>query len=877
MDTQERTAWHTRGIDAVVAALATDLEQGLGEADAAGRLASHGANAIREGRRRGLLPMFAGQFRDFLVAILLVAAAVSGAVGEVADAITILVIVALNAVIGTIQEYRAEKAVAALRQMAAPSARVRREGGLREIPASELVPGDVVLLEAGNGVPADLRLVETRDLRVDESALTGESQVVAKLTHALEDPGAVIGDRLNMAYRGTLVAHGRGLGVVVETGMDTELGRIAAMLGGGIGQTPLQRRLARFGRRLGGVVLVIAAVLLVAGLARGEPLLLMFLTAVSLAVAAVPEALPAVVTIALALGARRMSRHHALMRRLPAVETLGSVSVICADKTGTLTQNRMRLERYWLGGRQRGAEEEPDLDHAGLRFAQALAQSNDATRGRDGGWQGDPTEIALVEAAEAFGMDRRALEAEYPRVGELPFDADRKRMTTLHADDDRYLALVKGAPEELLPCCRDRLEGEGAVELDRAGLMAEAESLADQGYRVLALACRHFEVEPALTVEAIETDLGLLGLVALIDPPREAVPGAVADCIAAGIRPVMITGDHPGTARAIAGRLGIPADDGVLTGRELGTMDDARLAEVVPATRVFARVAPEQKLRIVEILQARGDFVAMTGDGVNDAPALKRADIGVAMGEKGTDVAREAGDMVLLDDNFASIVRAVREGRRIYDNIRKFIRYTLTSNFGEILTLFLAPLLGMPLPLLPIQILWINLVTDGLPGLALSVEPGERGSMHRPPRPPEESVFARGLWWQVLFIGALIGGLSLLAQAWAIETGSERWQTMVFTTLTLAQMFNVMGIRSERESLFTIGILSNRFLFWAVLLTVGLQLMVIYTPAFNAIFHTRPLTASELAMCFGLASLVLVASELQKAIRRARHPLVQAT
>jgi len=661
---------------------------------------------------------------------------------------------------------------------------------------------------------------------------------------------------------------------VVATGARTELGQVATLIGELPDRaTPLQLRLAAFGKRLSVVVLVICLIVFAIGVLRGEPVLLMALTAISLAVAAIPEALPAVVTVLLALGARRLVAVNALVRRLPSVETLGSVSVICSDKTGTLTLNRMQLREHRAFG-------VPDA-----ALWTALLLNNDAVAGPEG-WLGDPTETALLEAAQAAGADVAAERLARPRQHEWPFDADRKRMTTLHAlgAEGGWRAYVKGAPESVLPRCV------GAAEV-LAGGQETADAWAAQGLRVLAVAQRDGSGEVGTPdAEDFERGLTLVGLVGLIDPPRPEARAAVAECLAAGIRPLMITGDHPATALAIARDLGIApppggadpagtttaaADDAtVITGSELARLDAAALAALVPRVAVYARMDPAQKIRIVQALQSHGAFVAMTGDGVNDAPALQAADIGVAMGKGGTDVAREASALVLLDDNFATIVGAVREGRRIFDNIRKFIRYALTGNSGEIWVLFLAPLFGLPIPLLPIHILWVNLVTDGLPGLALAAEPAERGVMRRPPRPPRESVFAHGLWQHALWVGLLIGGLCLGVQAWALSGDGEQakahWQTMVFTVLTLAQMAHLLAIRSERESLFSLGLASNWPLTAAVALTLVLQMATIYVPWLQPIFRTQPLSAAELALCFALAGVVFVAVEIEKAwLRRA--------
>ena len=862
--------WHTRSVSRTLEALGSDAVAGLTGDEARSRLEETGPNRLAEVRRRSLAKMFLGQFRDFMILVLLGAALISGMVGEPVDTLAILVIVLLNAIIGAVQEYRADRALAALRAMAAPEARVVRDGEQRSLPTEELVPGDLVLLEAGDRVPADLRLVEAVELQADESALTGESRVVDKDEAPLAEADLPLGDRSSLLYKGSLVTHGRARGLVVATGMATEIGRIAELLHTQKGvRTPLQERLTRFGRYLALAVLVICALVFVTGLLQGQPTLLMFLTAVSLAVAAIPEALPAVVTVSLAFGARKLSRHQALVRNLPAVETLGSVTYICTDKTGTLTLNRMGAEAFLVQG---GRFDRPPSHQAApwRELLQAMALSNDVAQ-RDGEPAGDPTEVALYEAAREAGLDKADLETSMPRRAELAFNSERKRMATLHETDGGVQVFVKGAPEVVLGLCRDQLGEQGPVDLDIEALERQVQQLAEEGYRVLALAQRELPAVPEpLEADTIERDLTLLGLVGLIDPPRPEVPQAVADCREAGITPVMITGDHPGTARAIALRLGILREgEAVMTGQDLADLSEADFERQVESIRVYARVSPEQKTRIVRALQRQGEFVAMTGDGVNDAPALKRAGIGVAMGLKGTEVAREAADMVLLDDNFASIVRAVRAGRRIFDNIRKFIKDTMSSNSGEIWTLFLAPFFGLPVPLLPIHILWINLVTDGLPGLAFTAEPEEPGLMQRPPRPPQESIFAHGMWQHILWVGLFVGALSLAAMAWSLGRGDDYWQTVVFTVLTLSQLFHSLAVRAERASLFRIGLFSNLPMLGAVLLTLVLQLLVIYLPALNAIFHTQPLPFPVLLGCIALSSLVLVAVEVEKWLVRA--------
>jgi Ca2+-transporting ATPase len=860
--------WHELGAATALEMLQVDQDTGLSSETVRRRLERHGRNEIQEGVPTSPWRVFFKQFEDFMVIVLLVAAIVAGVVGELKDSIAIVVIVLLNALLGAIQQYRAERAIAALRSMASPQARVRRDGEVKAVPSAELVPGDIVLLESGNLVPVDARLMDCAGMRTLEAALTGESQPVDKCTESLQGDDLPLGDRRNMVYKGTQVSQGHATGVVVATGMATELGRIAALLGEEVQQsTPLQIRLTAFGKRLAIAVLLICAVIFAAGILRGEALVLMFLTAVSLAVAAIPEALPAVVTISLALGARKMSRKNALVRRLPAVETLGSVTYICADKTGTLTENSMHLEAIYADGDTKSGL--PAVGSQGQlwdRIGQALALNNDATASSAAGFLGDPTEVALLRAALESGVDWSALQAALPRVAEIPFDAQRKRMTTVHRDGDGVVAFVKGAPEQVLSHCTRQLGAHRSQPLHAQSVLQEAQRLSARGYRVIAYAERRFHDLPeTITPRSVEIGLTFVALAALIDPPREEVAEAVAQCRTAGITPVMITGDHPETARAIATRLGIVDDDDtVISGAELATLSPAELQELVPKVCIYARVSPEQKIDIVEALQNRGEWVAMTGDGVNDAPALKRAVIGVAMGRGGTDVAREAAEMILLDDNFATIVGAVREGRRIFDNLRKFVKYTMTSNAGEIWTLFLAPFLGLPIPLLPIQILWINLVTDGLPGLALSVETEEKHIMHRPPRPQDESMFSHGMWQHIVWVGLLIGGLSILGQAWAIERDSDAWQTVVFTVLTLSQLAHVLAIRSERDSLFSIGLASNLPLLGAVVLTVLLQMAIIYIPIFNPIFKTQPLSGQELMVCFTLPVVVFAAVELEK-------------
>lgn len=828
------------------------------------RLRDGGPNELKGREPRTAIGIFLKQFRDFMILVLIAAAILAGLMGDIVDTLIIAAIVLANAVIGTVQEHRAERAMQALKRMAAPSATVLREGRVRTVPAREVVVGDIVLLEAGQIVPADLRLLESHGLRMQEAALTGESGDVAKHSGELDDEGLPLGDRTNMVYKGTVASGGRGRGVVVTIGPDTEMGRIARLLEVEPAMTPLQRRMSVFGRQISYAVLSICAVLFLVGYLRGEDPMRLLLTSISLAVAAIPEALPALMSVALALSARRMVKQNALVRRLAAVEALGSVTHICTDKTGTLTQNRMRVERLIPVPLNDASLDQERLLH------EALALSNDVTIHEDGRAQGDGTELALHAHARAAGFDKSRLEHAMPRVAELGFDAERKRMSTFHRRDGQIVLFIKGALEVLLERCRNNDPGTVKWCHEQASAMAQ------DGQRVLAIGFRRLDLlpDPATLADA-EEDITLLGLVGLADPPRPEAAKAVMDCHQAGIRPVMITGDHPGTARSIALRIGlIPAEeahlpDTVIDGKVLAALSPEDLQKRVGRIRVYARVSPEQKLDIVNALQRQGHFVAMTGDGVNDAPALKRADIGVAMGITGTDVAKEASDMILLDDDFATLAHAVREGRRVFDNILKFIKYILTGNSGEIWAIALAPMIGLPIPLLPIHILWVNLVSDGLPGLALAMEPAEPGVMRRRPRHPGENVFSRGIGTHIIWVGLLLGAITLGIQAWAIEHDIDHWQTMAFNVLCLAQMGHVLAIRSDR-SFFGRGALANPWLYGAVALTFVLQALITYVPFLQRLFHTEALTWQEFVLVGAVSTIVFIAVEVEKSFKRRR-------
>jgi P-type Ca2+ transporter type 2C len=907
--------WHRLTPEEAVRQVNSDLSEGLTSAEAARRLKEYGPNELIE---RGAISPWAillEQFTGIIIIILIISAVISALLGETLDALVIMIIVVLNAILGFTQEYKAERAMAALKRMAVPHVRVRRDDHLQEITARELVPGDIIYLETGNSIPADARLLDTANLRVQEAVLTGESEAVEKDPAPLVEENPPLGDRINSVYMGTTVTYGRGSALVTETGMQTQLGKIADMLQSvGSEKTPLQRRLEQLARGLAVAALVLVVIVFALGILRGENWVDMFSVSVAMAVAAVPEGLAAVVTVALALGAQRMLKRNALIRKLHAVETLGSVTVICSDKTGTLTQNRMTVTIVDV------AENSLNLKERLRNFSPTVSQDepvepllqespavvltlaggalcNDAVLeaipGEPGSFSsvGDPTEGALVIASARAGLWKAELEKAFPRVAELPFDSERKRMTTVHRpnpelvpellnpyQDKRpdffeaghFLVITKGAVDGLLEVS-DRVWSGGQTELLnehwRERIMKANNDLAENGMRVLGLAfCQRGIPEP------VESNLIFIGMVGMIDPARPEVQEAVREAKTAGIHPVMITGDHPLTAAYIAEELGISQSRKTLTGRELDTMSAEQLQKAVEEVPVYARVSPEHKLKLVQAFQSNGHVVAMTGDGVNDAPALKKAEIGVAMGITGTDVSKEAADMILLDDNFATIVISVKEGRRIYDNIRKFIKYTLTSNAGEIWVMLLAPFIGMPMPLTSLQILWVNLVTDGLPGLALAVEPAERKVMQRPPYPPNENIFGRGMARDILWIGLLMGFVSLGVGFiyYQIDPSASPavWQTITFTTLTLSQMGNALATRSEHDSLFRIGLLSNKAMLGSVLLTFFLQLAVIYLPVFNRAFSTTPLSLRDLLISFAFSLIVFIAVESAKGIRK---------
>lgn len=897
--------WYNKGIHAVAEELSLDVKKGLSKDEVGKRLEKYGYNELKEKEKEPLWVKIAKQLKDFLVIILIIASIVSGLVGEVSDAIVIIAIVIVNAVLGVVQEGKAEKALDALKKMSAPNARVYRDGHIEIIQAKNLVPGDLVLIEAGDSIPADLRLFESANLKVEEASLTGESVPSDKDASKAFDSEVSIGDRVNMAYMSTIVTYGRGKGIVVSTGINTEIGRIAeAIQSFGDETTPLQLKLNELGKWLGIACIIICAMVFAIGLIRGGDLLEMFMVSISLAVAAIPEGLPAVVTIVLALGMKRMVQRNAIVRKLLAVETLGCVTVICSDKTGTLTQNEMTVVRAFTGGTvykvsgqgynptgeftledsNIDPETEPGLKllfSSGVLCNDSMLEQKNVEENL---WEivGDPTEGALVVASAKAGYEKVKMNEDFGRVQELPFDSERKMMTTFHKDfvANKIVSFTKGAPDIILNRCTKIYQNGSAVTLTEAlrQQIAKVNSeFAGEALRVLAFTYREYDTLPqAINSENIENDLIFVGLMGMIDPARVEAFEAIKTCKAAGIKAVMITGDHRDTAVAIAKDLGLMTENsGVLTGSELDKMSDEELYNRVESTSVYARVSPDHKVRIVDMLKKRGHIAAMTGDGVNDAMALKKADIGVSMGITGTDVAKGTADIILMDDNFATIVSSVEEGRIIYSNIRKFVFFLLSCNVGEILIVFISILMNLPVPLLPIQLLWLNLVTDSFPALALGTEKGDPDIMKQKPRDAKEPILNKSM-----VIGIVVQSLALLAAVltayiWALnkyaggvntitENGLLMARTIAFTTLISAELIRAYSSRSERHSIIKLGVFSNKILVWASLLSFVLLLIVIYIPFLQPVFKTYSLSINDWLVVASLCAIPLLAGELYK-------------
>jgi len=883
--------WFSQSIETVLQAQSVNPAIGLSEEDALLRLEQYGKNELKGKPKKSLFALFLAQLQDMLIYVLFGAAAITVFIGNYVDSVIILSVVVLNAVIGVAQEYKAGKAMEALQKMTSPKTLLRRGGAVKEVNSAEIVPGDIVLLEAGRTIPADLRLIESANLQIEESALTGESVPSDKNAKALFDvPKVAIGDQTNMAFMSTLVTYGRGEGVVIATAMDTEIGRIAKILDEEHEEmTPLQKRLEELGKVLGFVAIGICALIFLLALWQGRDIFETFLTSISLAVAAIPEGLAAIVAIVLALGVTRMSRNNAIIKKLPAVETLGSVNIICSDKTGTLTQNKMTVVKSYLLGSLRTIPTEAAQLVAAADEAQLVKSfilCSDATY-ENGKGTGDPTEIALVAWGLKYGLSKSRLSSEHPRVDEKPFDSDRKLMSTLNQESSAFRVHTKGALDQLLKITSQALVNGQVVPLTqemKATYLKVAEEMSDAALRVLGVAFKD-SLQPIEPVD-MEQDLTLLGLVGMIDPPRLEVRDSIQTAKMAGITPIMITGDHKNTAVAIAKELGIAASiDESLTGDEIDALSDEEFARDINRYRVFARVSPEHKVKIVKAFKAHGNIVSMTGDGVNDAPSLKYADIGVAMGITGTDVSKGASDMILTDDNFATIVQAIEEGRNIYNNIKKSVIFLLSCNLGEVVAIFASILFFWPVPLLPTQILWINLVTDTLPAIALGIDPGDKDVMKAKPRDPRESFFAGGAGMRALIGGSLIGTLTLAAFYWGLyehgysmgsleipDTVLTYARTMAFVVLAASQLFYSLSMRSATKSIFQVGLFTNKPLIGAILTGLFLQLVVISVPFLASAFKVRNLSVLDWGLVFGFALVPLTVNELIKGWLRLKEP-----
>ncbi|ERK30331.1 cation-translocating P-type ATPase [Clostridium intestinale] len=869
--------WFSKTSETVLKELNSNISTGLSDEEAKKRLSEYGPNRLSTKKKKTLLQLFISQLADVMIYILFGAAIISAIVGEISDSIIILIVIFINAIIGVVQESKAEKALEALKELSTPKAIVKRGGELKEVPSEEVVVGDIVVIDAGRFIPADLRLIESANLKIDEAAFTGESVPADKdAMITIEKDNVTIGDQHNMAFMSTLATYGRGIGVVVGTSMDTQIGKIAKMIDEAEeDSTPLQKRLAQLGKTLGFAAIFICGLIFVIALFQGRDMLEMFLTAISLAVAAIPEGLPAIVAIVLAMGVQRMIKENAIIRKLPAVETLGSVNIICSDKTGTLTQNKMTVTKFYADNSLLNIDNIELEKPSNKLLIHGMILCNDATY-TEKSKTGDPTEIALLEAGVKYNLFKESLNEQFQRIDEIPFDSDRKLMTTVNKHEGGLKVFTKGAIDSILKISNKALLGEDIVDLNdevRKSILKAADEMSDEALRVLA--CAYKEIDSSnVSIDSLETNLIYVGMLGMIDPPRLEVRDSIKLCKSAGITPIMITGDYRNTAFAIAKELGIAESiDETISGDEIDRFTEETFNENIKDYKVFARVSPEHKVKIVKAFKSHGNIVSMTGDGVNDAPSLKTADIGVAMGITGTDVAKGAADMILTDDNFTTIVSAVEEGRNIYNNIRKSIIFLLSCNFGEIVTLFVAILLNWDTPLLPIHILWVNLITDSFPALSLGVDPGDKGVMNDPPRDPKESLFSGRFGVLLAINGAIMGALTLVA----FRVGEHLYpdslmhaQTMAFVVLAVSQLFYSLSVRNPKKTLFEIGPLTNKYLLGAICLGILLQLVIISIPPIAEIFKVFTLTSRDWGFVILLSLIPFILNELIKILFRKR-------